>query len=227
MGWLRGTRAAFTLLFGAMLGNRPFVLGVAGGTASGKTTVARYLLDKCGAHHVAYMPHDAYYCDRPDLNFDQRRELNYDHPDSLETTLMVDHVRQLLAGQAVPLPVYDFADYRRTDKTITIEPAPIILLEGILILIEPALRALMDVKIFVDTAADVRFIRRLQRDIEERNRTVDSVIRQYLTTVRPMHNEYVEPSKDFADLIVPHGGQNQVASDMIVSRLRELLPASH
>jgi uridine kinase len=206
-----------------MLSERPFVLGVAGGTASGKTTVAKYLLEKCGAEQVAYMPHDAYYRDRLDLTLEQRMHQNYDHPDSLETSLMVEHVIQLLAGQKIDLPVYDFTNHRRTADTVTIAPSPIILIEGILIFFEPTLRALMDMMIFVDTDADVRFIRRMERDIKDRGRTLDSVIKQYLTTVRPMHNEFVEPSKRYADVIVPKGGLNQVATDMIVSRLRELL----
>ena len=206
-----------------MFGERPFVIGVAGGTASGKTTVARNLLEACGAEQVAYMPHDAYYRDRPELSFDERKDQNYDHPNSLETTLMVEHIQNLLSYRPVEIPVYDFTNHRRTHKTVHVAPAPIVLIDGILIFFEPALRALMDVKIFVDTDPDVRFIRRMQRDIDERGRTVDSVIKQYLGTVRPMHNEFVEPSKRYADVIVPKGGLNQVATDMIVSRLRELL----
>ena len=206
-----------------MLTERPFVLGVAGGTASGKTTVAKYLLEKCGAEQVAYMPHDAYYRDQLELTLAERMLQNYDHPDSLETTLMVEHINELLEGNSIALPVYDFTNHRRTADTVMIAPSPIILIEGILIFFEPTLRALMDMMIFVDTDPDVRFIRRMERDIKDRGRTLDSVIKQYLTTVRPMHNEFVEPSKRYANVIIPNGGLNQVATDMIVSRLRELL----
>ncbi len=200
------------------------VFGVAGGTASGKTTVARAILESVGAAQVAYLPHDAYYRDMPHLSLEERARQNYDHPDSLETELLVEHVRALLAGQAVHVPVYDFTLHRRTAETVLVEPSPIILVEGILVFTHPELRSLMDVKIYVDTDPDVRFIRRLQRDIQERGRSLESVVKQYLETVRPMHLEFVEPSKRYADVIIPHGGQNKVAMEMVVSRLRELLP---
>jgi uridine kinase len=202
---------------------KPIVFGVAGGTASGKTTVARRILKSVGAEQVAYLPHDAYYQDRPDLTLEERAQVNYDHPRSLETSLLVQHVKSLIKGQGVDLPVYDFTQHRRTAATVRVEPAPIIFVDGILIFTGRKLRELMDIKIFVDTADDVRFIRRLKRDMEERGRSLDSVIEQYLTTVRPMHLKFVEPSKQFADIIIPHGGENRVAVGMVVSRLRELL----
>ncbi len=202
---------------------KPIIFGVAGGTASGKTTVARNILKAVGAAKVAYLPHDAYYKDRPDLSLEERAQLNYDHPNSLETRLMIKHIKQLVVGAAVEVPVYDFTIHRRTDETVTVDPSPIVLVDGILIFTRRKLRDLMDIKIFVDTDADVRFIRRLNRDIEERGRTLDSVVKQYMETVRPMHMKFVEPSKRYADVIIPHGGMNEVAMAMVVSRLKELL----
>ncbi len=202
---------------------RPIVFGVAGGTASGKTTVARNVLRAVGASTVAYLPHDAYYRDNPHLTLEERAQQNYDHPHSLENKLLIHHIKMLLAGKPVEVPVYDFTLHRRTAETVLVEPSPIILVDGILIFTKRKLRELMDIKIFVDTADDVRFIRRLKRDMEERGRSLDSVIEQYLTTVRPMHMKFVEPSKQFADIIIPHGGENEVAMAMVVSRLRELL----
>lgn len=204
---------------------KPIVFGVAGGTASGKTTVARAILEAVGAARIAYLPHDAYYKDRPDLSFSERAALNYDHPNSLETKLLIRHIKMLLGGKSVPVPVYDFTQHRRTAETSLVEPCPIILVDGILIFTKRKLRELMDIKVFVDTDADVRFIRRMQRDMEERGRTLGSVVAQYLETVRPMHLKFVEPSKRFADVIIPNGGLNRVAMDMVVSRLRELLKA--
>ena len=202
---------------------KPIIFGVAGGTASGKTTVARTILKSVGAEQVAYLPHDAYYRDQPNLPLSERVLLNYDHPNSLETSLLIKHIKRLTAGEGVEMPVYDFTTHRRTAVTVTVEPASIILVDGILIFTKRKLRELMDIKIFVDTADDVRFIRRLKRDMEERGRSLDSVIEQYLTTVRPMHLKFVEPSKQYADIIIPHGGENRVAVGMVVSRLRELL----
>lgn len=206
-----------------MVQENPIVFGVAGGTASGKTTVARTILRGVGAERIAYLPHDAYYRDRPDLTLDERAALNYDHPNSLETKLMIKHIKQLLLGNAVALPVYDFANHRRTAETLLVEPSPIILVDGILIFTRRKLRDLMDIKVYVDTDSDVRFIRRLKRDIEERERSLNSVIAQYLETVRPMHLKFVEPSKRYADVIIPYGGHNHVAIDMVVSRLHALL----
>jgi uridine kinase len=206
-----------------MANNRPIVFGVAGGTASGKTTVAQTILKAVGAEQVAYLPHDAYYKDRPDLPLAERALVNYDHPNSLETKLLIKHIRQLIARQPVRMPVYDFTHHRRTAQTVLVEPSPIILVDGILIFTRRKLRELMDIKIYVDTDADVRFVRRLQRDMEERGRSQASVIQQYLETVRPMHLKFVEPSKRHADVIIPHGGHNQIAIDMVVARLEAML----
>lgn len=206
-----------------MANQKPIVFGVAGGTASGKTTVANTILEAVGASQVAYLQHDAYYKDMPHLPLEERARLNYDHPQSLETDLLVLHVRQLLAGERVQVPVYDFTQHRRTAETRPVSACPIILVEGILIFTHRPLRDLMDIKVYVDTDPDVRFIRRMARDMKERGRSLDSIVKQYLETVRPMHQEFVEPSKRYADVIIPRGGMNQVALDMVVSRLRELL----
>jgi uridine kinase len=202
---------------------RPVIFSVAGGTGSGKTTVARQILQRIGQEHIAYVPHDAYYKHQSNLSLEERRKTNYDHPDSLETSLMIKQIKQLVAGQAVDIPVYDFTVHLRTSETRRVEPAPIVLVEGILIFAEPELRRLFDVKIYVDTDPDIRLIRRLQRDVQERGRTFESVIKQYMTTVRPMHVEFVEPSKRFADVIIPEGGYNEVAIEMVAARIRGLL----
>jgi uridine kinase len=202
------------------------VIGLAGGTGSGKTTVATVILERVGPERIAYVPHDAYYRNFSDLPAAQREAINWDHPDSLETDLMVEQVQTLKSGGAVDLPVYDFTTHTRTARTIHLEPRPIIVVEGILIFADARLRQLFDMKIFVDTDADLRFIRRLRRDIAERGRTAESVMRQYLLTVRPMHLEFVEPSKRYADIIVPEGGRNEVAMEMIVARIEVLLRAT-
>lgn len=202
---------------------KPVVFGVAGGTASGKTTVAQIILHNVGAQQVAYLQHDAYYKDKSQLPFEKRALLNYDHPNSLETKLLVKHVRRLLKGKPAHVPIYDFKEHLRTAETRPVQPAPIIMVEGILIFNSRKLRELMDIKIFVDTDADVRFIRRLKRDMDERGRSLDSVVAQYMETVRPMHLKFVEPSKRYADVIIPEGGLNRVAMDMVVSRLQALL----
>jgi uridine kinase len=202
---------------------RSIVFGVAGGTASGKTTVADAILEAVGAEQVAYLPHDAYYREMNHLPFSERAALNYDHPDSLESELLIHHIEELLAGRPVQVPVYDFTTHTRTQETRTVEPSPIILIDGILIFTNAELRKLMDIKVYVDTDGDVRFIRRLQRDMNERGRSLESIISQYMETVRPMHLEFVEPSKRYADVIVPHGGLNKVAMDMVVARLIEML----
>jgi uridine kinase len=201
----------------------PVVIGISGGTGSGKTTVASVILQRSGADNLAVLPHDAYYKDLKDLPRAQRDQVNFDHPEALDTALLVKHVAALRRWEAVQIPVYDFTIHSRTHRTRRIEPHPVILVEGILIFAEPQLRELFDVKIFVDTPPDIRFIRRIQRDISERGRTVESVIQQYLTTVRPMHEEFVEPSKRYADVIIPEGGLNTVALDMVVARIDALL----
>jgi len=205
------------------MASAPIVIGVAGGSGSGKTTVAQEILKRVGAERMAYVPHDAYYRDLSELTHEERDQINWDHPDALDTDLMIAHVHTLKVGQTAYLPIYDFTRYCRTDHTTPVLPQPIILVEGILIFADAHLRKLFDVKIFVDTDADLRFIRRLQRDITERGRSAESVIRQYLTTVRPMHLEFVEPSKRYADVIIPEGGRNEVAMDMITAQLQSLL----
>jgi len=201
----------------------PLIIGIAGGTGSGKTTVANAILDRVGADHIAAFPHDAYYKDLTALAPALRAQINFDHPDSLETSLLIEHLQQLRNGLSIDLPVYNFKTHTRTAQTIRIDPKPVVMVEGILIFMEPLLRELFDIKIFVDTDADIRFIRRLQRDIAERGRTSESVIRQYLETVRPMHLEFVEPSKRYADVIIPEGGLNTVAMDILVARIQTLL----
>jgi len=203
--------------------NSSLVIGIAGGTGSGKTTIADYILKTVGPEKIAFFPHDAYYRDLRELSQDERALVNFDHPSSLETELLIEHINRLRTGKSIELPSYDFKTHRRTENTTTIEPQPIILIEGILIFAEPDLRKLFDLKIYVDTDADIRFIRRLLRDIEERGRTTQSVINQYLNTVRPMHLEFVEPSKRYADVIIPEGGFNLVALDLIVARIDAML----
>ena len=199
------------------------VVGIAGGTGSGKTTLADLILDRVGRDKIAYLPHDAYYRDQKDLPLEERAKVNYDHPDSLETELLIEHIKSLMTGSKVAMPVYDFTTHSRKQARITVEPRPVILVEGILIFVEKHLREMFTMKIYVDTDADIRFIRRLKRDIEERGRTVQSVIEQYLKTVRPMHLEFVEFSKRYADIIVPEGGRNTVALEMVIARLQSLL----
>lgn len=201
----------------------PLVIGIAGGSGSGKTTVAQEILQRVGASRIAYLPHDAYYRDLSGLPPAQRVEINFDHPNSLETELMIAHIQHLKQHQPIQLPIYDFSRHTRTTNFIPIAPRPVIVVEGILIFAEPELRPLFDVKIFVDTDSDLRFIRRLERDIEERGRTTESVIKQYLKTVRPMHLEFVETSKRYADVIILEGGRNTVALDMVVARIEALL----
>ena len=202
---------------------QPILIGVAGGTGSGKTTVANQILRRVGAEHITYIPHDAYYRDHSHLPSRLRNQVNFDHPDSLETELLIEHLKILRVERAVEIPIYDFTTHTRTQRTRHVKPAPVILVEGILVFAEPELRALFDVKLYVDTDADVRFIRRLRRDIEERSRSVESVCEQYLSTVRLMHLEFVEPSKRYADVIIPEGGFNEVAIEMVAARIRWLL----
>jgi uridine kinase len=206
-----------------LMKKEPLVIGIAGGTGSGKTTISNLIIDRVGRENIASLSHDAYYRDMVNLPLKKRAKVNYDHPDSLESELLVEQIKQLKRGNPIHMPVYDFTTHSRKQETITINPQPVILVDGILIFVEKDLRKLFDVKIFVDTDADLRFIRRLQRDISERGRTQESVIKQYLKTVRPMHLEFVEPSKRYADVIIPEGGMNQVALDMVTARIEELL----
>lgn len=202
---------------------RPLIIGVAGGSGSGKTTVSHTIVERVGTQRIALLQHDNYYSDLAHLPFEERTKVNFDHPNAFDNSLFLEHIDTLASGQTIQVPTYDFANYVRLDKTIAVEPRQVILIEGILIFAEPALQERMDIKLFVDTASDMRFIRRLQRDINERGRSVDSVIEQYLKTVRPMHIEFVEPSRRCADIIIPRGGLNQVAIDMIVARIERLL----
>jgi uridine kinase len=205
------------------LNPRPVTIAVAGGSGSGKTTVSEAILERVGSDNIAYLAHDSYYKDLRDVPLDVKQSINFDHPDSLDTPLMIQHIKQLQAGEAVDVPVYDFTKHERTTHTQRVGPHLIIMIEGILILTEPELRDLCDMKIYVDTDADLRFIRRLKRDIGERGRTADSVIKQYLATVRPMHLEFVEPTKRYAHVIIPEGGFNTVAIDMVSDRIISLL----
>ena len=203
--------------------NKSLVIGIAGGTGSGKTTVADYILKTVGPEKIAFLPHDAYYRELRELSVDERAQVNFDHPSSLETELLIEHINQLKEGNSIELPNYDFKTHARKPETTTIHPQLILIVEGILLFAEPELRELFDLKIYVDTDADIRFIRRLRRDIEERGRTTQSVISQYLETVRPMHLEFVEPSKRYASVIIPEGGYNHVALDLIVARIEAML----
>jgi uridine kinase len=198
------------------------VIGIAGGTGSGKTTITRRLASEFG-EKVTVIYHDNYYKEHHNMPFEERTKLNYDHPDSFDTDLMVRDLKKLKAGQTIECPVYDYTIHDRSDETITIEPSPVIIVEGIMIFASAELRDLIDIKIFVDTDADVRILRRILRDVKERGRSLDSVITQYLTTVKPMHEAFVEPSKRYADIIIPEGGQNEVAMSMVIGRVKQHL----
>jgi uridine kinase len=201
----------------------PVIIGIAGGTGSGKTTVARAIYDRVGRDRIEWISHDSYYRNFDGYSPEQRHQINFDHPDSLETELLTRHIDVLAKGSSVEVPVYDFSTHSRKAETQRVEPRKVVIVEGILVLAEAELRKRIDIKLFVDTPADIRFLRRLTRDIESRGRTLQSVVQQYLTTVRPMHEEFVEPSKRYADLIIPEGGENQVAINAIISRVEQLL----
>lgn len=201
----------------------PLVIGIAGGSGSGKTTVAQAILNRVGADRIAYLQHDSYYKNLSGLPPTLRRDVNFDHPNSLETELLIRHVEALRNHQSVEVPIYDFSTDSRTNQTYTVASRGVILVEGVLVFVEPELRKLFDVKLYVDADSDVRFIRRLRRDITERGRSTESVIKQYEATVRPMHLEFVEPSKRYADVIIPEGGHNIAALDMVVARIESLL----
>ncbi|HEX9163218.1 MAG TPA: uridine kinase [Thermoanaerobaculia bacterium] len=204
---------------------KPVIIGIAGGTGSGKTTVARAIYDRVGKDRIEWIAHDSYYRNFDALTPEERHKINFDHPDSLETELLVRHLDVLCKGSSVEIPMYDFTTHSRRTDTQRIEPRKVVIVEGILVLAEPELRKRVDIKLFVDTPADIRFVRRLVRDIKTRGRTLESVVEQYVTTVRPMHEEFVEPSKRHADLIIPEGGENQVAIDAIIARVEGLLIA--
>jgi uridine kinase len=199
------------------------IIGIAGGTGSGKTTVAQAIYDRVGRDRIEWISHDSYYRNFDGLSTEERHRINFDHPDSLETELLIRHLDVLAKGSSVEIPRYDFASHARRQETQRVEPRRVIIVEGILVLAEPELRRRINIKLFVDTPADIRFMRRLVRDVKSRGRTLESVVQQYTATVRPMHEEFVEPSKRYADLIIPEGGENQVALDAIISRVEHLL----
>lgn len=198
-----------------------YVVGVAGGTGSGKTTIAEQIAEALQPN-VQVLHHDNYYADRPDLTYDERCQLNFDHPESLETSLLVEHIAKLRRGESVDTPSYDFTKHRRKEATCIVHPTNVIIVEGILVFVDRALREQIDLKLFVDTPADIRVFRRIRRDLEERGRDFSSVREQYYSTVRPMHLQFVEPSKSYADLIIPEGGRNKVALDLILAKLQAL-----
>ncbi len=196
------------------------LIGIAGGSGSGKTTLANKLIECFGSDEVSILRHDNYYKRHDELPFEERTKLNYDHPDSFDTALLSQHIRMLKEGKPIEMPVYDYSQHNRSDQVIVVQPAPVIILEGIMIFADQELCDLLDIKVFVDTDADVRILRRILRDVKERGRSLDSVINQYLTTVKPMHEQFVDPSKRKADIIIPEGGENQVALDMLIQRIK-------
>lgn len=201
------------------------IIGIAGGTGSGKSTLTARLRSHFGENEVSVINHDSYYKRHDELPYEERCKLNYDHPDSFDTDLLVEHLKALRRGETVQVPVYDYTIHNRSDKTVTVSPAPVIIVEGILIFASTELCGMMDLKVFVDTDADVRILRRIVRDVKSRGRTLDSVVTQYLTTVKPMHEQFVDPSKRKADLIVPEGGHNKVALDMLIKWVSNHLQA--
>jgi len=202
---------------------KPIVIGIAGGTGSGKTSIAAKIMNTFKNESVLLIQQDAYYRDQSDLTFEKRLETNYDHPHAFDNDLLMKQITKLRNYEAIEMPVYDYALHTRSDKTIHVAPQEVIILEGILVLEDESLRNLMDIKIFVDTDADIRILRRTIRDIEERGRTIESVVEQYLTAVRPMHNQFVEPSKRYADVIIPEGGKNRVAIDLVATKIEMIL----
>jgi len=203
---------------------KPIIIGVTGGTGSGKTTVTRKIIEEFGDVSLAYIPQDAYYKDQSHLTMDERVLTNYDHPFAFDNDLLSDHIRQLLDGQAVQMPVYDFTQHNRAEETIRVEPKEVIIIEGILIFSDKELRDLMDIKVFVDTDDDIRIIRRIKRDMAERGRSLDSIIDMYTSIVKPMHEQFIEPTKKFADIIIPEGGSNNVAIDLMTTKIRSIIP---
>ncbi len=203
---------------------KPIIIGVTGGTGSGKTTVTRKIIEEFGDESLAYIPQDAYYKDQSHLTMDERVLTNYDHPFAFDNDLLSEHIRQLLDGQAVQMPVYDFTQHNRAEETIRVEPKEVIIIEGILIFSDKELRDLMDIKVFVDTDDDIRIIRRIKRDMAERGRSLDSIIDMYTSIVKPMHEQFIEPTKKFADIIIPEGGSNNVAIDLMTTKIRSIIP---
>lgn len=203
---------------------KPIIIGVTGGTGSGKTTVTRKIIEEFGDVSLAYIPQDAYYKDQSHLTMDERVLTNYDHPFAFDNDLLSEHIRQLLDGQAVQMPVYDFTQHNRAEETIRVQPKEVIIIEGILIFSDKELRDLMDIKVFVDTDDDIRIIRRIKRDMAERGRSLDSIIDMYTSIIKPMHEQFIEPTKKFADIIIPEGGSNNVAIDLMTTKIRSIIP---
>ena len=203
--------------------NKPVIIGVTGGSGSGKTTVSRAIFEQLHGHSLLMLQEDSYYNDQSDMPFEERIKTNYDHPNAFDTELLVKQLKDLLDWKTIEKPIYDYTEHTRSSEVEKVEPKEVIILEGILVLNDPALRDLMDVKIFVDTDDDIRIIRRIQRDIEERGRSLQSVIDQYKSTVKPMYHQFIEPTKRYADIIVPEGGENQVAIDLLVTKVRDIL----
>ncbi|MSB43223.1 uridine kinase [Lactobacillus ruminis] len=202
---------------------RPVIIGVTGGSGSGKTSVSRAIFDSLNGHSLLMIQEDSYYKNQDDISFDERVKVNYDHPNAFDTDLLIEQLGDLLEWKAIDIPVYDYVQHTRSKKTVHVEPKEVIIVEGILVLNDPRLRDLMDIKIFVDTDDDIRIIRRIQRDLEERGRSLQSVIDQYLSTVKPMYHQFIEPTKRYADIIVPEGGENQVAIDILVTKVRDII----
>jgi uridine kinase len=202
---------------------KPIIIGIAGGTGSGKSTIAHEIFQSLPSGSISMIEQDSYYKDQTDITFEERVKTNYDHPDAFDTKLMIKHLRMLLSGQVIDKPIYDFEVHNRKQETVKVEPKDIIIIEGIMILVEPEIREMMDIKLFVDTDADVRIIRLITRDIKERGRTIESVIEQYINVVRPMHLEFVEPTKRYADVIIPEGGYNKVAIDIMIAKVKEII----
>lgn len=203
--------------------NKPVIIGVTGGSGSGKTTVSRAIFEQLHGHSLLMLQEDSYYNDQSDMPFEERIKTNYDHPNAFDTELLVKQLKDLLDWKTIEKPIYDYTEHTRSSEVEKVEPKEVIILEGILVLNDPALRDLMDIKIFVDTDDDIRIIRRIQRDIEERGRSLQSVIDQYKSTVKPMYHQFIEPTKLYADIIVPEGGENQVAIDLLVTKVRDIL----
>jgi uridine kinase len=206
-----------------MVMSKPVLIGLTGGTGSGKTTVAKTIIEELGHNNIVLIQQDSYYKDQSHLSFEERIKTNYDHPFAFDTELLIEHLEDLMAGKSIEKPVYDFSKHTRTNETVTIDSCDVIVLEGILVLENEKLRNMLDIKIYVDTDNDVRFIRRLLRDTEERGRTMDSVVNQYLGVVRPMHQQFIEPTKKYADIIIPEGGYNKVAIDILVTKVKSIL----
>lgn len=202
---------------------RPIIIGVTGGSGSGKTTVSREIFEQLHGHSLLMIQEDSYYKNQDDMPFEERTKVNYDHPNAFDTDLLVEQLNQLLNWQTIEKPVYDYVAHTRNKEVVVEEPREVIIVEGILVLNDPRLRDLMDIKVFVDTDDDIRIIRRIERDIKERGRSLDSVINQYIKTVKPMYHQFIEPTKRYADIIVPEGGQNRVAIDLLVTKVRDII----